>query len=108
MKHKKIDFHFNEETIERIAEHAAIRIEEEIDKRIKDAISYRLLDEDTVNNITDAIRNLDNPNIGKIEICVHTARGQLYSAVKKSTLEKALLIISSQLKIINDNEATQT
>ena len=99
---QKIDFHFSEETIERIAERAAERIEEQLDTYIKEGISFRLLDEDSISAITDAIRNIDSPDMKKIEICVHQARGHLFTNVKHKTLEKVLQIITAELKILNE------
>ena len=96
---RKIDFHFSEETIERIAERAAERIQAKLDNVVKEGISFRLLDEDSVTAITNTIRDIDSPDIDKIEICIHQARGHLYSAVKRKTYEKVLQLILAELKI---------
>ena len=98
MKNRKVEFQFSEETINHIAERVAERIIKATKEYVKEGIQYRLLDEDTVTMITNAIRSIDDPNLAKIEISIVSAQGQLYSTVKEEAFKKVRDEMNREIK----------
>lgn len=100
----KIEFRFPEATIKRLAESVTDRIFGSIDEFTQDSVRYQLLNNDTAEMITEAIKNLDEQNINRIELCIITARGQLYAQVKKQVFKNALDVIQREIRRLESED----
>ena len=100
MKHK-IEFKFPEEVIDRISRDVIESLFSEMNEYISEGIRYDLLDDDTLKMITKAIQDMDNCNLNKIELSIISARGQLYSQVKKRVYEKLIKFLPEELEELN-------
>ena len=104
MSVKKVEMHFSEDTVNEIARLVCERVVNGIDEHVENGVRYHVVANDVVDMITNAIKDIDECTLNRIEISVHKANGQLFKQVKRVVFGKLVGIFQLALKQMEENE----
>ena len=105
MSVKTVEMNFTEDTINEIARLVCERIINGIDEHVENGVRYHVVANDVVDMITNAIKEIDECTLNRIEISVLKANGQLFKQVKKVVFEKLIGIFQLELEQIHLKDA---
>ena len=108
MSVKKVEMEFSEDTVNEIARLVCERVVNGIDEHVESGVRYHVVSNDVVDMIANAIREIDECTLNRIEISVIKASGQLYKQVKKIAYEKLIGMFQHELEQIHLKEAFDT